>query len=55
MNKSYCVNCDEVQPYRLEAGTGFWECRVCGCPIECVECGHTMEARHDCADAEVRS
>jgi len=49
--RSYCVNCDKVQPYEVEPSIREWSCKVCGCPIECVECGHTMEAGHDC-DAE---
>lgn len=53
MHKSYCTNCDEVQSYKVDA-TGGWECRACGYSIECVECGGTMSARHDCDHAHGR-
>lgn len=52
-NTSYCANCDEVQRYEVMAD-GRWDCRACGFSIECVECGGTMAADHDCAHAHGR-
>jgi membrane protease subunit (stomatin/prohibitin family) len=46
--RSYCTNCDEVQRYTAHPAHGEWECDACGCPIECVECGHTMDDGHEC-------
>lgn len=42
MSATFCRECNEVQRYRVEAGTGVWFCRECGFGIECVECGLPM-------------
>jgi hypothetical protein len=49
-NMTYCLECDEVQRYRVERGTGLWFCVECGFAIDCVECGRTMFNGHDCAE-----
>jgi len=51
--RTYCANCDEVVRYRRDAA-GLWECTRCGFGIECVECGATLHARHDC-QAEIEA
>ena len=47
MNKSHCNECQEVRSYKVCADD-TWECLSCGFAIECVECGLTMTAGHDC-------
>lgn len=54
VQRSYCQDCDQAQPYRVIEPIGEWECKVCGFAISCVECGQTMDASHSCESSMAR-
>ncbi len=48
---TYCGSCDEVTRYDINQ-FDQWFCHPCGFAIDCVECGQTMSADHECTEEE---
>lgn len=46
---SWCANCKAFEEYDdndPEFPGGAWICKACGVPIECTECGASMDDDH---------